>query len=548
MPFLLRNVDAKLQDLESIKTRFSHAKRIKQQWEPLLQEVYRYFLPNRNLFYWTPEQQGQYKVDLVFDSTAQLTIVRAANRLQSTLTPPFAKWASLKAGPMVPDDQRTQVNQLLEIVERLLFAVIQASNFDTAVNEVFLELLIGTACLLTLPGDDEHPVMYIPIPLAQVYLEEGPWGSVSGIFRCHKVLIRNIQEQWPDIKKLPEALEKQAQDKPDASVEILEYTYPTKLAQGGKVWVYDLIVEGQTRERLHHRIYSRNPWLTPRWMKVAGETYGRGPAIFALPDVKVQNKVIELVLRNAALGVSGVWMYIDDGILNPQTIAIVPGATIQVAATGGSRGASIAPLERPGDIGLGMELNEQLTMQIKKHMMDDSLPPETAAVRSATEIMARLKELARDIGSPFGRMYTEFLVPLVQNTLAIMEDKGLIDQVRLDGLATKLTVTSPLAQEQNINEVDAVVRWLSILSQFGPETLNLAAAIEKIGPWVGEKLGVPSELIRTDEERKGLQKAMAEAMSKQLGLEQANPNLAPVATLPNMRGAANSPMPMPMAA
>ncbi len=36
-------------------------------------------------------------------------------------------------------------------------------------------------------------------------------------------------------------------------------------------------------------------------MKVAGEVYGRGPLIAAMPDVKTLNKTVELVLKNAAL-------------------------------------------------------------------------------------------------------------------------------------------------------------------------------------------------------------------------------------------------------
>ncbi len=549
MPFKLLDKDVTLVPIAEIKRRFSHSEKIKRQWEPLLRAVYEFFLPNRNLYYYDSGNQGQLKIDRVFDSTAQLAITRSANRIQSTLMPPFAKWAGLKAGPLIPEGKRDEINALLQDTERKLFAVIHASNFDTSINEALLELLIGTACLLTLPGDFDHPVMYAAIPLQQVYLEEGPWGSVSGVFRKHKMLIRNIQGQWPDITTLPEPLVEMQTTSPDAEVEILEYTYQVTNAKGRKVWAYELLClelggDKDKNVRLHYRVYNRNPWITPRWLKVAGEVYGRGPAIFALPDVKTQNKVVELILRNAALEVSGVYTYVDDGILNPNTIAIIPGATIQVSANDGARGPSLKRLEGAGNFDLAFEINEQLTAQIKRHMLDDSLPPETAAVRSATEIIQRIKDLARDIGSPFGRMYTELIVPIIQNTLDIMEDAGIIKAVAVNGLGVRVVVTSPLAVEQNVNDVEACVRWLSILAQFGNEAVTMAAKIEEIGAWMGEKLGVPADLIRTKNERAAMKKAFAQAAAKQLGMPEGEPGMVPMVNLPAGGGAAMDQMPM----
>ena len=49
-------------------------------------------------------------------------------------------------------------------------------------------------------------------------------------------------------------------------------------------------------------------------------------------------KVKELVLKNASLAVSGVYPAAADGVLNPQTIQITPGAIIPVARNGGAQG------------------------------------------------------------------------------------------------------------------------------------------------------------------------------------------------------------------
>ena len=51
----------------------------------------------------------------------------------------------------------------------------------------------------------------------------------------------------------------------------------------------------------------------------------------ALPDIRTANKVVELVLKNASIAVTGIWQADDDGVLNPGTVRLVPGTIIPKA-------------------------------------------------------------------------------------------------------------------------------------------------------------------------------------------------------------------------
>ena len=64
----------------------------------------------------------------------------------------------------------------------------------------------------------------------------------------------------------------------------------------------------------------------------------------ALPDIRTANKVVELILKNASIAVTGIWQAEDDGVLNPANIKLVPGTIIPKAV--GSAG--LTPLEAPG--------------------------------------------------------------------------------------------------------------------------------------------------------------------------------------------------------
>jgi len=49
-----------------------------------------------------------------------------------------------------------------------------------------------------------------------------------------------------------------------------------------------------------------SPFINFRWLKAAGETYGRSPVMKSLPDIKTANKVVELILKNASIAVTGI--------------------------------------------------------------------------------------------------------------------------------------------------------------------------------------------------------------------------------------------------
>ena len=88
--------------------------------------------------------------------------------------------------------------------------------------------------------------------------------------------------------------------------------------------------------------------MTFRWVKGAGELYGRSPVMTALPDIKTANKVVELILKNASIAVTGIWLADDDGVLNPANIKLVPGSIIPkaVGSAGLDAAAGAGPVRR----------------------------------------------------------------------------------------------------------------------------------------------------------------------------------------------------------
>ena len=71
----------------------------------------------------------------------------------------------------------------------------------------------------------------------------------------------------------------------------------------------------------------------------------------------------------------------------------------------------------------------------------------------------RMKELSQNLGSAFGRLINETMMPLVTKILFVMEDRGLIDlPLRVNGLEIKVVPVAPLAMAQAMEEVEKAIK------------------------------------------------------------------------------------------
>lgn len=533
--------------IDQFRKRMAKATARKELWRSHLDDAYKLALPNRNLFSATmgnteTQQRGERKMDHVYDGTLMRSTIKTANRIQSDLTPPFHKWADFVPGPFIPKKFHDQVRARLEQIRDAYFAALHLSNFDTAVNEFYLDLLSGMGVLMMLENDvpGEAPFNFVAIPRAQVAVEDGPLGTVWATYRIHHVEPKLFADSFGQRFKPPDGFEDfLKKDEADKPAEIHEGVY---FDPKDRVYHYDVVWKGTTGAstasdkegwtRIVEDSMDDSPFIVARWMKVAGETEGRGPILVALPDAKTANKVVEFVLRNAALNVAGLWMARNDGVVNPNTIKIIPGAVIPVGSTGGGLGASIAPLTFGGNFDVAMLVLDDLRANIRDAMMDKGLPEQTGQPRSATEIVARLRELAQDIGSPFGRLMSEFLRPVVQKGLNILTRKGLIEldgqPISVNGAHVRLSMNSPLAREQDINDVDAIVKWATISREIaGEQAAAIGIRVEDLPEFLAGKMNISPSLLRTKQERTVMQQQIGTMVGQQVAnSNQAGPGQA----------------------
>lgn len=505
---------------EQVLNRHEKALTRKEDFRNLYEECYEFALPQRNLYsgHWEGKVGGQKKMDRLFDSTAIHSTQRFANRMQSGIFPPQRKWCRLEPGSDIPQDRKAEAQLALDEYSEKLFDTLKQSNFDIAIGEFLLDLSVGTAVMMVQPGDGTEPVNFVPVPQYLVSIEEGANGKVDNVYRRMRIKAESIQRQWPDAK-ISEALKIKINDKPEEEVELIEATL---LDQKRGDYCYH-VIHKQTKEEILYKRMTYSPWVVSRYAKVAGEIYGRGPLVTALPDIKTLNKTKELILKNATLSIAGVYTAADDGVLNPNNVKIMPGAIIPVARNGGPQGESLRPLPRAGDFNVSQIITNDLVQSIKRILLDESLPPENMSARSATEVVERMKELSQNLGSAFGRLINETMIPLVSKILEVMDQRGIISlPLKVNGLEVKISPVAPLAMAQNMDDIQNILQYAQIAQQAGPEG-QMSIKVGEMMDYIADKLGVPQSLRPSPQERE-MMKQQAAQMAQQMA--QQNPEAA----------------------
>ena len=498
-------------------TRYNNAKAVKDMWLPTFEECYEFALPQRESFY--SESIGRRRSDRIFDETAVVGVQEFASRLQAGLVPNFARWADFTAGSEVPKEQRDGVNNELEEVTEYVFEVIQNSNFGQEVHESFMDLAVGTGVLAVTEGDSIHPINFSAIPLPHLVLDAGVDDRIDHVYRMRTVKCRDLKIMYPKAT-IPDQINQRMTRDPEMENDILEVCCKDYTVQNDDASVFyaiDMMSKAVIYQESFRGVGS-NPYICFRWSKCAGEIYGRGPLMNALSAIKTTNLTIELILENAQMAISGIYQMEDDGVVNPDTINLVPGTVIPKAPNS----TGLQPVASAGSFDVANLVLSDMRNNIKKALYNDMLGNPDRTPASATEVAERMADLSRRIGSAFGRLQAELVQPVLQRVVYILKKQGRIELPTVNGREVKVRSVSPLAQAQHNQDITSVSRYLELVQgAFGPEVMNLLISSEQTAEYLAKKFGVPDNLVRDASERERIVQ-QAQQMQQQMQEQQMN--------------------------
>lgn len=506
---------------EDIIRRHDRLKSERSIWESHWQEIAERVWPDRAQFVVRDRTPGEKRTEKMFDATAALALTRFAAAMESMLTPRTAKWHRLR----VPDEELNEipsVQRYLDEVTNILFRVRYSAraNFASQQHEAYMGIgAFGTGGLMVedMLGTG---IRYKSLDLANTYFCENRHGVIDTVHRSFKYTARQAMQHF-DPKRLPQKIREFAEKNPDQTFEFIHCVKPNDRDQDdrGKRFAFEsyyVALDGNTI--VEEGGYRTLPYVLGRYMTTPGETYGRSPAMLALPDIKMLNEMKKTIIRAAHKAVDPPLLLQDDGVL--QAFDLRPNA-LNFGGLDDRGQEMVKALNLNARVDIGMDMIEQ-----QQRVINDAFLVTLFQIlvdqpnMTATEAMLRAQEKGALLAPSMGRQQSEMIGPQIERELDILATAGMLPEMPRElvelGGEIEIEYVSPLNRAQRAEEGVAIMRTAEaagIIAQFDPRALkayNWLEAVRELGDINGvpAKLKVSNDELAASDEQDG---AMAEA-------------------------------------
>jgi len=496
-----------------ILERYASLRTERQNWESHWQDVADYMLP-RKADITKNRSKGDKRHELIFDGTATHALELLAASLHGMLTNTVSPWFYLK----YKNDELNQEDEAMEWLEdctRVLNQAFNRSNFQQEIFELYHDLIaFGTAALF-IAEDDENEIRFKNIHISEIYITENEKGNVDSLTRKFKMQAKNIYNAFPNVQ-LPEELEKKINNAPYDNINIIHSVYPS--TEYGNNKYVSCYVHEDSGFLLSEKGFKEFPYAVPRYLKSSNETYGRSPAMNALPDVKMLNLMSKTSIKAAQKQIDPPLMVPDDGFLMP--IRTVPGGLNYYRA--GTR-ERIEPLNIGANNPVGIQMEDQRRDAIRQNFFVDQLLSVQGPQMTATEVIQRNEEKMRILGPVLGRLQSELLQPLITRCFNILLRNNKFKEIPdfIGNQNIEIEYVSPLAKAQKTGELNSLIRGIEImgsLQNIAPvfdylDTDNLVNHIKDV-------LGIPAKILRSKGEVQQIRAEQQNQMMQQQEMQQ----------------------------
>lgn len=501
-------------DIKELRKKFDSAQTEKYKFKTLYEDVYKYGMPDRysNIQYNKEGYVGQKNMDEVYSSAMQESCEGFVQRVQSLLFPVNMDWIDLEAGFLFDTKQneskKDAVNKELSKMAQLLNTYKNISNFDMEATKFSYELIAGTAVLLVKEGTFDNPLSFTSIPFSDITIVDGVDGKADTFFRTLKVKNKLIEHTWKGAKWSYE------ENEADKLVDLIEATY---YDYDKKVWNY-VVFDSNAEKIAYENKTKTSPFVDLRWGKLSNETYGRGQGLKVIADFKMLNKIKKYSIECLAFTIPAFTATEDCDFAN---LEVNGGAVNPVRANENSN----PPIKKidVGDMKTDLQQYNmvQLEMNVRRGLLATSIPNDPNRKMTATEVAERIQELDNTLANTFGA-FVDFQYRLIQRIVEVLQTFGYIDPQNFDvksfnGFNYRIKVNTQLANQQANEEVQKTLQAIGLLAQLDPTMQFTTKVIDmnKMVPYLLEKMGVRKDFIRGEDEIIALQQQEAEAMAQQ---------------------------------
>jgi hypothetical protein len=508
------DVATKLQGLppQQIIAKYNMLKSKRGMTESVWQGIGDYIIPRKNDIQ-TYTSPGSPKYVDLYDSTGVTSNELLAGALHGMLTNPAGYFFNLTTGdPAI--DGIDEVRFWLHNVVRKIHDRLNNSNFQTEIQELYLDLCAFGTSAMSIEEDDDTVVRFATRPLKEIFIDENSKGQIDCVYRFYCMNSRGLVDDF-GLENLPEEIQKEYNSGKEKDYEMLHAIYPSKIVRNKQTtfkYLSHYVLVGKKLD-LDVQGFREFPFVVPRWSKAAGEQYGRGPGEKALPEVKTLNKMTETTLKGAQKVVDPPLQAPDDGFVLP--LITRPAGLNYYRAGSQDR---IEPIFNGAQIDFGYQAIELKKGQVREAFYIDQLKLREGPQMTATEVMERTEQALRFLGPMLGRQQSELLQPMVERIYAIMDRRGEIPEApaELQDQEIKVRYSSVMAMAQRASELQNVNRFFSNLAPLMGLNPNVADNIntDNATHGIARILNFPQDFLNTKDEVTSIRDQRAKAQQE----------------------------------
>lgn len=460
-----------------------------------IRDCYKYGLPWRHK---DNQSQPKDQLDEIFDGELMTVLEDFSADMLNTFTPQKSEWVEPKPVTQLDAGDDNVVRGQLSKFKRVIFDEMARSNLYQGLQEAYLDLGPGTMCLVVKDIGPAQPLHCEAIPSVDLLLNRGPYGRVDGVWRKRKMCGREIPVLWESITRINE----RALAEDETEYEVIDGVYLDHSQKADETWVYVVVASAKRLLTETYKGKGSNPFIVARWARDSTTAWGMGPTYRTLPEIKTLNHFRYLNLKNYDKEVDPPVSYEDDGVINVEH-GIDPGTWIPRAPNS----KEPAPIESKSRMDVAVFNIDEVRSAIRRAHYQDRPEQPGKTPPTATQWADEAAERARRMGTPATNLVQELQYPLFQRFAYLLEKRGKLPKVKLNGEAIALEPISPLLRAQEQEEVVRTDKFAEMIStRFGPQMANVLIDGFTYADWLARKMGVDPGLVRKPQD---LQKTVA---------------------------------------
>lgn len=469
------------------------------------------------LFFTNPRLSlNVYSGTVVTQSSVAATGPQAQSELQTTLGTECAQefsanviktfmpqrfpWCRRGRGLMDEDKWET-IKDDVEVADETVLQAIRSSNFEAVAHQAYdPNLSIGMTAMWIEEDDIWKAPNCRAIPLRKLEIDLGPGGEIDGRFYVDWIPGRDVRASLSKyvVADLPAETAKKLDAQPDKVFECTWGLWRNWEKRGTETWVYVILIDKKLVHEEELEGEGSCPLVVTPWAPNADTAWGDGPALKALPYLRVIDGKSAAIQDIDDIAVSKPFSYPHDGVINfeggieankayPHAMGTTKEEFVDLSFGAGQHTQE------------GMLVLDMVERSVKRIWFNDGPEQRGKTPPTKTQWLDELVDQQQRIGLVGQRYWRDGPRAYFLRFKHILERRGVVKEYNFP-----LEPYNPALKAQEYQEVQLAAQLLQMVLAFGGVQGQVLVDVNKTFENIKDKLGDKIVVFNTPEKLQAL--------------------------------------------